>query len=138
MMLTYFKPDEFDNFQMMNSEFLLFIDSVRDKVAIRWKIKKDYATAGHSPTSMHYQGRAIDFKMLSDADLLSQASHLLNCLCGSVFRLGVYPGWNEPGFHLDNKPQNLFWVFDYTRPQGNEYVYFTEKGKMLEYLAILL
>lgn len=89
-----------------------------------------YAINGHATGSYHYHGQAADFHIKTDKPLLDQIRLLektlsvlgLNGHCG----LGVYPFWNDPGFHLDTRSKRSFWVFD-----GKEYRYGEEARSWL-------
>jgi hypothetical protein len=71
-----------------------------------------YSVDGHSKTSLHYQGRAVDFHMEHYSDnhkcwalvpWLDQVILLRPLLDGfeEDFGIGLHPNWNQQGFHLD-------------------------------------
>lgn len=81
-----------------------------------------YEMSGHSQNSYHYKGLATDFHFKTDEDLkiqywaLQEALLILNLekFCG----LGLYPDWNNPGFHFDSRGYRIRWIYD-----KNMYIY---------------
>lgn len=129
-MIRHFKEDEFNNFGRMNCQFMEQIDEVRDKY------RSPFIVKGHSDfresdkpdnkKDIHELGRAVDFHIDDGRSLYMQAIKLVN-ICDELYedkgwnyRLGVYPYWNNPGFHYDNKEDKLYWICD----KKKEYHYF--------------
>lgn len=66
--MQYFQPREFKHFDLMDAEFLRFLDAVRRRANIAFRLTSDARTPAHnatlsgaSPTSLHLLGRAVDF-----------------------------------------------------------------------------
>jgi len=77
-----------------------------------------YELTGHSDKSFHGMGLATDFHFLRTNGTTIQDQF---CIMVEVLKrlrldlftgLGVYPHWNSPGFHLDTRGEQLFWVRD--------------------------
>jgi hypothetical protein len=71
-----------------------------------------FSVDGHSKTSLHYKGRAVDFHMEHYSDThkcwalvpwIDQVVLLRTLLDGQEqdFGVGLHPNWNNQGFHLD-------------------------------------
>ena len=58
--MKYFKENEFANYAMLNDKLVVALDAFREDLGAPITITADYAADGHSPNSMHYQGKAID------------------------------------------------------------------------------
>ena len=77
-----------------------------------FKINVGFKDGGHSETSQHYVGKAVDFSIanISFEDAFIKMEKLLDEYgiadkCG----LGVYPHWNKRGFHLDVRGTKARW-----------------------------
>ena len=67
-------------------------------------IHKAYEEEGHVENSFHYSGQAIDFHVgTQPVHSLLKVWKILNEWWNGG--LGVYPCWNEPGFHIDMGPK---------------------------------
>jgi hypothetical protein len=75
-----------------------------------------YEKDGHSTNSCHYKGTATDFHFdrVKDIDIRTQLewliSGMINCGLDQFMSVGIYPQWNNPGFHLDSRGEALRWV----------------------------
>lgn len=100
--LNYFSQDsEIDswgNASYMDAKLLFLLDVARETVGEPFIIHKNggYAESGHSPTGFHPLGQAVDghFEGIHYLD----AKDLTYWWPGG---LGLYPDWNNPGFHFD-------------------------------------
>jgi len=142
--MSYFKPSEFSNYEKMNKQALDFIDLVRGIYACPFVVKghSDYRPQSEEdkkagkPLDVHAQGIAVDFHIVDKMTLKDQAEKLIACcvLAGSPFRLGIYPHWNNPGFHLDildvekNKGKAKYWI----RDKRGAYNYYSTEKRLLE------
>ena len=100
-------------------EIMRLIDSiaeyVKDKATI--VIHCLYESSGHVTNSRHYRGEACDFhlkpieKMLyvDQIELINEALERLNQ--SEKVGLGIYPTWNNKGFHLDVRGFKSRWGF---------------------------
>ena len=67
--LRHFSVIEFARADLMDNAFLQFLDEVRHKAGVPFKLTSDARTAEHNkqvggaPTSLHLLGRAVDFTL---------------------------------------------------------------------------
>jgi hypothetical protein len=110
MIYPIFKPKEFGigGYENMQDDFLLSLYRFRVAINNPMIIHEGYATSGHSPKSMHYEGRAIDFHFLYNPVPLRRV--LVTAIKCGLHGLGIYPYWSPfpGGYHLDNRPANSF------------------------------
>ena len=99
-------PNDGDEFEM-GMGFLLKLDMLREHVGSAINIHRNggYARSGHSKNSLHYQGLAADVHIGEEGTgnprvALEQAilAHKWTFLS-----IGIYPYWNQPGLHLDDR-----------------------------------
>jgi hypothetical protein len=116
-----FWPNEFGigAYENMDDDFLLKLYRFRIAMDTYMHINVGYATSGHSKNSYHYQGRAIDF-YFKHATVPIRRVVVTAVKCG-LHGIGIYPHWNTPGFHLDNRPPNRFQVWK--RNEDGVYIY---------------
>lgn len=142
--MNYFKPDEFNHFDKMDKQALDFLDMVRAIYGSPFVVKghSDFRPQSEAdrlagkPLDVHAMGIAIDFHIIDTIPLKAQTQKLIeSCeIIGIPFRVGVYPHWNNPGFHLDildvekNKGKAKFWIQD----KKGAYNYYTTKKRLLE------
>lgn len=73
-----------------------------------------YESSGHSENSYHYKGLATDFHFKTDVEFKRQYEilkwYLLSLELWNFVGLGVYTDWNNPGFHLDSRGENVKWI----------------------------
>ena len=132
MNLKHFKESEFfawsgntkiNVFHLMNKDFLLFLDDVRDYVGTEFRLNNSFAFGtGHSSKSYHYKGMAIDF-ITPHKSYIDTANKIHEYFVKNKLKyggLGLYPYWHTQGLHLDNgnhkranKP--TYWVRDKTK-----------------------
>jgi hypothetical protein len=77
-----------------------------------------YEIDGHAPDSYHKKGRALDFHCQNVSPRRIQ--HAIDAL-GIFHGSGFYFWWNNPGFHIDNRPIELYQRWCSPRPQ--KYIY---------------
>lgn len=79
----------------------------------RFIIHNAYDTKGHATKSQHYVGNATDFHIESSLPFWKQVLAIENILRElQIFDrvgLGIYPDWNNPGFHLDVRGEKARW-----------------------------
>ena len=112
--LKNFKKSEFgENADKLNGLLLLLIQAIRECIGLPIIVHCAYATSGHSWNSQHYTGNAIDFHFQSVDPYTTQISRLEEVLKYlQVFNrvgLGIYPLWNNPGFHFDIRGKYARW-----------------------------
>lgn len=71
----------------------------------RFYIHCGYDLNGHAPASEHYKGNADDFHIETSLSFSQQVHAIKQILAElqvlELVGLGIYPEWNNPGFHLD-------------------------------------
>jgi len=116
----------------MNGIILLLLDAVRDQYGCSFVIHCGYEGDGHTPSSQHYIGNAVDFHIVTDGHFHRQIDKMeiilgdLQVQCG----LGIYPDWNRPGFHIDTRGYHARWgrIGEYVE-FSKAYEYAIHKGK---------
>lgn len=130
---------KFGNPRNMSYPLLCVMDYIAGRFLVN--INCGYEDEGHAGKSYHNRygiGGACDFTINSGKSLDVEFLELKNTLdtLNTPYRLGVYPHWNNPGFHLDlaegdsnkvNPVKNLFWI----RKKDGGYEYFTDFAKCL-------
>lgn len=118
-LVKHFKPSEFQpRPDMMHQSIVFLIDTIRDLYNAPIHITSAWAPGtGHSATSQHYVGKAVDFWVqdipFKDAvDLMegfiSQPPRGIGV--AGFIGLGIYvKGWAHPGFHLDTRGSRARW-----------------------------
>ena len=102
--VNYFSPKEkWGDVNKVNPQLIYFVDEFRHFVGKPFILHNAWADGGHSKTSEHYKGNALDghFEGLSWLD-----QFLLAMKFGKFTGVGVYPDWNHPGLHLDVRELN--------------------------------
>jgi uncharacterized protein YcbK (DUF882 family) len=116
--VKYFKPSEFPpRPDMMDTSIVFLIDTIRDLFCSPIHITSAWsAGTGHSATSQHYVGKAVDFWI--DGIPFKDAVDLMEGFIASPPRgigvvckigLGIYPHWAQSGFHLDTRGTFARW-----------------------------
>ncbi|MBI5428397.1 MAG: hypothetical protein HZA02_09000 [Nitrospinae bacterium] len=102
-----FRPEGHDGDFDMGIGFILKLDNFRSQIDSPMVVHKNggFAVSGHSENSLHYLGLAADLHIRergSDRprDVLEQA---LLAYKWSFLSIGIYPFWNRPGLHLDDR-----------------------------------
>lgn len=132
--LEFFHPDEnWGDPSKMDPLLLMILDTARAAFGRPFIVHCGYETDGHAPNSFHYLGRAVDFHIKTDMPFSEQVRKLVqiledvdvmvmtrygvsfdlqaDMLCG----LGIYPTWNNPGFHLDTRGWRARWGHIYRK-----------------------
>ena len=108
MIYPVFSPKEFGvgGYENMQDDFLISLYRFRIAMNNPMITHEGYATSGHSPMSMHYEGRATDFHFKYNPVPIRRI--LVTAIKCGLHGIGVYPHWNNPGFHLDNRSPGGF------------------------------
>lgn len=100
----------------MNGSLLLLLDALRDAWGgpdTKFIIHAGYAASGHSESSRHYTGDAVDFHIEDGEPYPLQIAVMNDSLrrfqVSDRVGLGIYPCWHRPGFHLDLRPARARW-----------------------------
>lgn len=90
-----------------------------------------YETDGHTPNSWHYKGQAVDFHIRTRLSFVGQVNDIIEIIndlqVAQLIGLGIYPDWNNKGFHLDDRGRIARWGYI-----GNEMVSFKNTLKHAE------
>ena len=113
----YFSRDEnWGDPDRVNPVLLMVLYIIR--VETGWAIsihEYAYELSGHSDKSQHYKGNACDFHFICNKSLKEQADRIQQILDKYSFTdlvgWGIYPIWNNPGFHLDVRGEKARWAF---------------------------
>lgn len=106
--IKYFKPIEWGPLpDKVQPKLIYLLDAIREAYGKSITIHCSYATNGHSKKSWHYKGCAVDFHF-NDEDYAAQ----FDCIRSfdDVGGIGAYMQWNHPGFHIDIRPERLYWT----------------------------
>lgn len=72
-----------------------------------------YDLEGHVKKSEHYRGNAVDFHIKTKLNYLDQINALLDIFeklqITDRVGFGIYPDWNNPGFHFDCRGEKARW-----------------------------
>ncbi|MFQ5674129.1 MAG: hypothetical protein ACE5G9_13680 [Nitrospinales bacterium] len=129
-----FRPPGFDGALPMGAGFLLKLETLRQHVGSPVVIHANggFAVRGHAENSLHYMGLAADLHIrqgenaagndpASPRDIVEQA---LLAYKWTFLSIGIYPFWNRPGLHLDDRTAigkaKAVWFRD---RQGNYHFY---------------
>ena len=115
------KKENWGNPDKINPFLLLVMDIIRDRCGMKIKIHCGYERTGHATKSQHYKGNACDWHFDTDISFRKQYFILDNVLettfigdvkLGDLIGLGVYPNWNNQGFHSDCRGYRARWMQD--------------------------
>jgi hypothetical protein len=125
--IPYFKMDEFSDPKHPMSgnlmdEKLIFL-AVQLRMKANWPMSIHAGmdvegTHGHSKKSYHLKGMAFDFHFKTDASLNEQFYVIKEF---GFTGIGIYPEWNNPGFHLDIRPKKEMQLWKQIK---GKYIYF--------------
>lgn len=90
------------------------------------------AGAGHAPNSRHYMGEACDLNIVG----MSLVEQVKLAYKHGFTGIGAYPGWHEPGIHVDVRHTHpAFWIEPADKKGTGEYVYFASVDDMITTLG---
>ena len=126
--IKHFNPREkWGDPKKMNPFLLLVMDIIAEEFQKPVIIHCGYSEDGHAEKSQHYKGNACDFHIDTDEPFKDVYNKLINILVNTelgdnelddLVGLGVYPHWNNKGFHLDVRGCRARWM----RDKNNNYV----------------
>lgn len=123
MPLDYFKIGEsWGDYKKMHPLIIIILEKFRSALPSGYWIKVHcgYKQGGHTKNSYHYQGKAVDFHVVG-CSFIEAERHLMRFLKRAIYYdnkeyyllnyvgLGIYPEWQDPGFHLDIRGQKASW-----------------------------
>jgi hypothetical protein len=116
-LLKYFYPNEaWGDPDKMNFMLLVLMDYFRASVPQGCKVKIHRGWSPDNPKSLHYLAKAVDFHVIG-CGFLDAEYHLKNFLIRrglmKEVELGIYPDWNDPGFHLGIQANGGTWAARY-------------------------
>jgi len=121
-----FRPKNYSGEVDMSLGFVLKLDLFRSQVGSPMVVHNNggYAISGHSENSLHYEGLAVDIHIaeaVGPRDVVEQA---LLAYKWTFLSIGIYPHWNRPGIHLDDRTvigkEKVVWFRDHL---GKYYYY---------------
>ena len=114
--IEFFKPSEFNYPDKVNKFLIHRLDEFRRAIKHPIIIHSDYRPGDGG---YHGSGDAVDIHVkgipLIYAYVMAEQSGLFN-------GIGLYPCWNNPGLHLDIRPNRARWGTWDKAPQPNGYV----------------
>lgn len=133
----YLNPFEaWGDFTKVDSRTLLVIDMLRFGMNAQFIVHNAFSIVGHAENSFHHSGEAVDGHYVLSTpfyNVINRFEDVLDTMMLSdVLGIGIYPTWNNPGFHIDTRGKRARWgrIFD-------EYVSYEEAKlyamKELEY-----
>ena len=97
--IKHFNPNEkWGNPEKMDFRLIWILDKLREEIGAPFIVHCGYETNGHESNSFHYSGQAVDFHV-NGIGLYTAWFELIKIW--KLGGLGIYPHWNNPGFHLD-------------------------------------
>lgn len=117
-LVKYFKAHEFmPNPYQMEQSIVFLIDTIRDLFNSPIHITSAWSPGtGHSATSQHYVGKALDFWIedIPFRDAVDLMEDFLSAPPRGIGEwnkvgLGIYPAWSIPGFHMDTRGTMARW-----------------------------
>ena len=108
--IEFFTADEWgEGWENVDPNLIYLLDEIRSTYDKPIIIHCAFAQKGHSPKSQHYLGKAVDFHF-KDSDYVAQYNLLRSY--DVIGGLGAYMHWTHPGFHIDLRPNRLYWTAD--------------------------
>lgn len=120
-MIEGFTPKEdWGSAENMNGFTLMLLSFLRKRIRekdpeARVYIHAGFARDGHSKNSQHYKGNAVDFHFVTSMSYPLQIQFMLDSLkelqVHNKVGFGIYPDWNSPGFHIDDRGDMARWGY---------------------------
>ena len=123
-LLKYFYPNEaWGEAEKMDFQLLVLMDQFRESLPSGFKVKIHRGYSNDNPKSLHYIGKATDFHVVG-CGFIEAEYHLKNFLFRRDLMMeveyGIYPDWNDPGFHVGLQFKGGSWCGRYVKVQkGN-------------------
>ena len=96
----------------VHEDVVLTTEALRVFADCKIYIHEAWAKDGHAVGSDHYKGMAVDLHFEKGCYSF-QEQFILISLFSEIKRVGYYPTWNNPGWHLgflDRPDKDKFWV----------------------------
>jgi len=112
--LEHFTPlEKWGEPNKMSGLLLLLMDAIADEMGHHVIVHCGYELGGHSKNGQHDDGTAADFHFKEAGPYFNQICELERILedlqVADRVGLGIYPDWNNPGFHLDVRGARARW-----------------------------
>ena len=112
----YFTPEECG--MGMDYGFMKKVLFFRHAVNAPVIVHSGCSTDGHAKDGYHPRGLAIDFHVQNVSP--RRIMHVIDAL-GAFGGVGFYFWWNNPGFHIDGRPMDIYQRWCSPRPE--KYIY---------------
>jgi hypothetical protein len=118
-LLKYFKVwEKWGDPDAMSPVYLLLLERIRERLPEHCSIEIHCAadTSGHSEKSQHYKRPCGVSDFHINGISFSRAIELIEGILKELdvfdyVGLGIYPDWNNPGFHLDTRGEKARWGY---------------------------
>lgn len=134
--IKWFRPEEFKHPEKLDASLVYLLDYLRDQMGAPFVSHCDYDRKGHGSSSQHYYGRADDGHFIGVSYPLA-VDKIVNIVenttvgmvramhpeffpgadedrkIGNLIGMGIYPQWNNPGFHFDTRGERARWGAKY-------------------------
>lgn len=131
----HFRRGEFkDDPYKIEKELVRRIETMRTEAGKPFHIHCAFQFTGHAPGGWHPKGGACDLN-ITDTALIYQVQLAYR---HGFTGIGCYPGWHEPGIHVDirdTKP--TFWIEPADKKGTGEYVYFADIDELVTALGMM-
>ncbi len=119
-----FKPSEnWGDPKKMDYVLIWMLHRLRRTIGKPFIIHCGYETEGHAPNSYHKKGEAVDFYVRGREEIDVPEDGITSieswCCVNYTFLseivnmfdigVGIYPYWNNPGFHFDLGDRRIWW-----------------------------
>jgi hypothetical protein len=111
--------ENWGNADKMDISLLWLLTELRRRYKAKYDAKayfvihNGYETKGHKETGYHPRGLATDFHIVTKLTFVKQMDAIDDIFADMEITqfvgLGVYPDWNNPGFHLDSRGEIGRW-----------------------------
>lgn len=113
--VQHFKQHEWEpHSELVHPKLIYLIDAIRHEYEKKIFIHCAFAQSGHSKKSWHYKKDELDGMSgavdlhFEEHDYRSQFDLIRSF--DDVGAIGFYPHWSNPGFHIDIRPNRLYWT----------------------------
>ena len=112
----YFSRDEnWGDPDKLNPTLLVLLYIIRVETGWAIVIHNAYELSGHTDNSQHYKGNAADWHFVTPVTYKEQVDKVLSILnkwrLDDKVGIGIYPNWNNPGFHTDVRCEKARWGY---------------------------
>ena len=106
--LRHFSSNELNHPELVDNAFFAWLDEVRHRAGVPFRLTSDARTpeenaraSGSSPTSLHLQGKAVDFTVRWEREVLWKVTHAVcTTPCTQGVELELVQGQRDRHIHL--------------------------------------